>query len=268
MRWLGNYPLEWLRGPWPEIYFIRHGHGFHQVAREMEKKGLVASPREAIGDMSNHLIPLSPFGRWQARETGRRLIIKPDCIYSSQIRRAIETAELIFPGTDLLIDPRLNEREAGPAHLRSKRELKEAYPDFMARYRMDGHYFATRVPGGENFVNLFLKNHSFVGTLKRDWAGKTVVVVCHSAVMNSIRQIFEHFLPDELLRVSKEQPIENCGILHYRRLPHLWGWRDGKFRLELARPPYRFWQADADQEEYFWRQAMEEIESLRASVAR
>lgn len=74
MRWLGNYIFEWLKGPWPELYFIRHGHGFHQIGYEMVEKNLAKSPREGLGaDIPNHLVPLSPFGRWQSEETKKRI---------------------------------------------------------------------------------------------------------------------------------------------------------------------------------------------------
>lgn len=252
MHWFGNYINEWLRGPWPELFFIRHGHGFHQLAHEMVDKGLAKSPKEALGvDIPNHLVPLTPLGRFQAAQTSINLnvlnVMKqflPDCVYSSQLTRARQTAETMFPKNIVKIDPRLNEKEFGPAHLMSRDELREYFPLHLERYTLDGKYFAAKAPGGENYVGLYLRVHSILDTLRRDWAGKCVVIICHSAVMLAVRQLFEHYDPEELLRIGEEQWIENCGILHYERGDRLWGFRNGKFRLSLEKPPYKIWDID------------------------
>lgn len=264
MRWLGNYLLELMRGPWPELWFIRHGHGFHQTAYEIYEMGGYKSPREALGvDIPNHEVPLTPLGRWQAEETRKSLIIKPDCVYTSQIARADETATIIFPGYELKVDPRLNEKDFGPTHLAGEEELIELFPEHMKRYLADGKYFAPKGPGGENYIYLYLRLHSILDTLRRDWAGKRVVVVCHSAVMLSFRQLFEHYSPKGLMKIGREQEIPNCGILHYKWPNGLWGWKDGKFRLEIDRPPYQLWKLDKEREEMLWVEAMKELDILR-----
>lgn len=265
MRWLGNYFLEILKGPWPEIWWIRHGHGFHQIGYELVEKGHAQSPREGLGvDVPNHLVPLSPLGRWQADETKRLSTIKPDYVYVSQIARAYETAQRIFPGYELKVDPRLNEKDFGPAHMRSWEELMELFPEYMERYYRDGKYFAAKAPGAENYIDLFMKVHSILDTIRRDLASKKVVVVGHSAIMLVVRQLFEHYSPTKLLEIAKEEWIDNCGILHYRHPRHRpWGWRRGKFRLKLEQPPYKLWKLGNGQEMVFWKQAMEELEGLR-----
>lgn len=264
-RWLGNYLLELLRGPWPELYFIRHGHGFHQMAYEMHAKGGHKSPREALGiDIPNHEVPLTPLGRWQAEETRKYLRINPDCVYTSQIARAEETARIIFPGREFKIDPRLNEKDFGPTHLVSEEELAELYPEHYRRYITDGKYFAPKGPGGENYIYLYLRLHSILDTLRRDWAGKKVAVVCHSAVMLVIRQLFEHYNPELLLKIGREQEIPNCGILHYQWPNILWGWKDGKFRLKLEQPPYQLWKLEKEKKDLLHADAINELEFLRA----
>lgn len=268
MRWLGNYLLEVLRGPWPQIYFIRHAHGFHQIGYEMVERGLAKSAREGLGvDIPNHLIPLSPFGRFQAEETRKKIEIEPDCIYASQLLRAIQTAQIIFPGRKIRIDPRLNEKDFGAAHLRSREELEELFPEQMERYIRDGKYFASKAPGGENYVNQYVRRHSIVDTYRRDWAGKIIVVFDHSADMMTNRQLFEHHAHDKLMELAKNESIPNCGILAYNWPNGFGGWQRGKFRLKLARPPYRLWLAEEEQVFAFWNQALIELEELRKKFA-
>ena len=89
-----RYKREWERGEWPDIYIIRHGHSFGQLAYEIAElandvstrekvldylvaevrakvlKGDKISPREALGfDLPNHETPLTPLGRYQADMT-------------------------------------------------------------------------------------------------------------------------------------------------------------------------------------------------------
>lgn len=264
MRWLGNYILELARGPWPEMYFIRHAHGIHQIAYDMVEKRLAKSSREALGfDIPNHLIPLSPLGRWQSEKTGQLFSVRPDCVYASQIRRSYETAKIIFPECEIRVDPRLNERDFGPAHMMGPKELKRLFPAHFHRYKMDGKYFASKAPGGENYPYLYLRMHSILDSFRRDWAGKRIAIVLHSAIMLSVRQLFGHHSPGELLELGQKEWIDNCGILHYSWPSRFWGWQRGKFRTRLKHPPYKLWEATSEQEEEFYEQAWKEIAALR-----
>jgi broad specificity phosphatase PhoE len=246
------------------MYFIRHAHGIHQVAHEMVDKKLARSSKEALGcDIPNRFIPLSPFGRWQAMETGKQLNLNPDHVYTSYIERAIETARLIFPNHEIRKDGRLNEKDFGPAHLMGDEELMQHFPAHYERYRRDGKFFAAKAPGGENYVYLMLRTHSMLDTFRRDCAGKTIAIVGHSAAMLANRQLFEHREPDDLLELGEREWIDNCGILHYAWPSRLWGWQRGKFRIRLKQPPYVLWNVKEEQQEEFDRQALEEIRELR-----
>ncbi len=82
------------------IYIIRHGQ------TELNN-------RKVLQGRSDH--PLNDNGIAQAREAADRL--KPisfDAVYSSPLIRAIQTAKIIVPDADPLIDERLIEMEYGP----------------------------------------------------------------------------------------------------------------------------------------------------------
>jgi len=262
---LRKYFAEWARMPWPNMYFVRHGHGMHQIAYEKAEKDMADSPREALGvDIPNHEIPLSPLGRWQSVVTEKLWKIEPDCVYSSEMLRAYETAKFVFPGHKIRTDWRLNEKDFGPAHMLSREELIKHFPLHMERYERDGKYFAAKAPGGQNYIDQNITSYLFLLTMRRDWPGKTVVIFCHSARMNSFRHIFEHFSPEGLMQIAEEQWIDNCGILGYVRPMFCNGWRRGKYRIKLDCPPYKLWtDLTEGQERHFWDLAMGELEELR-----
>jgi broad specificity phosphatase PhoE len=248
--------------------WIRHAHGFHQIGYEAAKKGMAQSPVKALGiDIPNHQMPLSPFGIWQAEQTHlafEAMGFEPDCVYGSQMFRAQQTANIIFPGHRLKIDPRLNEKDFAVAHMLSDEELIDLYPLQFDRYKRDGKYFAPYCPGGENYPMMFLRLHSLLDTLRRDWAGRKVAILSHAAVMLVVRQLFEHHQPDELVKLGSREEIANCGILHYGYPNKLYGWQKGRFRVNLVRSPYRLWDdPDGSLEEKFWQEAIANLPKLK-----
>lgn len=117
---------------------------------------------------------LSPRGREQARELGRRRLHDGiDAVFSSDLRRAAETAEIAVgeTGIPILLDWRLRECDygdlnAGPAagHVTQRaRFLDEPYP------------------AGESWRQAVARVGRFVEDLPARWAGKRVLVIGHVA---------------------------------------------------------------------------------------
>ena len=105
------------------IYVVRHGQTKLNNAHALQGR-------------SDH--PLNPTGIEQARETGdafARMGISFEHVYSSPLRRAIQTAELIAPDVPAVIDERLIEMDYGPyegADLRNPApELVTFFQDFV-----------------------------------------------------------------------------------------------------------------------------------------
>lgn len=138
---------------------------------------------------------LSARGRQLARELGRRR--REDgihVVFSSDLRRAVETAEIAFADAPvpILLDWRLREcdygqRNAGPSadHLRSR-----------ARF-VDDPY-----PGGESWRQAVARVGHFLDDLPSPWEGKRVLVIGHVAT----RWGLEHHLGgvplEELVRAG------------------------------------------------------------------
>lgn len=82
------------------IYIVRHG----------QTEG---NSRKVLQGRSN--LPLNETGRQQAAEAAERLKeIRFDCVYSSPLIRAVQTAEIVVPYKKPVMDERLIEMEYGP----------------------------------------------------------------------------------------------------------------------------------------------------------
>jgi broad specificity phosphatase PhoE len=117
---------------------------------------------------------LSETGRRQARELGqRRRDTALSVVFTSDLRRAVDTARLAFEGTGLLHlqDPRLRECDYG--------ELNGA-PVTQVRAQRRRHVDEP-FPGGESYQQVIDRTADFLADLVRDWDGRQVLVIAHSA---------------------------------------------------------------------------------------
>jgi 2,3-bisphosphoglycerate-dependent phosphoglycerate mutase len=115
---------------------------------------------------------LSPRGREQARELGERR--RDDglaVVFTSDLRRAVETAEIAFAGLPLSLvrDARLRECDYGELN-----GTPEPIHDRVAR--LDDAY-----PGGESWRHAVERVAGFFEELRAERDGQRVLVIGHSA---------------------------------------------------------------------------------------
>ncbi len=157
--------------------------------------------------------PLHDIGVLQAGALARRLALKPlDAIYSSHLRRAVQTAEALHEGRDLprrergdLREVDLGDWEGGEFRRRSA----AADPEWLA-FADAGRW--ELIPGAERDVDLRARVTGAVNEIAATHAGGSVAVVCHGGVINAV-------LADLLgLARSTFTVIENTSItvLRYR----------------------------------------------------
>lgn len=126
---------------------------------------------------------LSDRGCEQARELGRR---RTDdgiaAVLSSDLRRAIQTAELAFPGGELPLhwDARLRECDYGDLNGRPAAEV--------AATRLDR--IETPFPNGESYRDVVDRTRGFLADLLQEHDGTRLLVIAHSAN----RWTIEHLL--------------------------------------------------------------------------
>lgn len=140
---------------------------------------------------------LSERGRELALELGeRRRNDGIEAVFSSDLRRAVETAEIAFAdsGIPLHQDPRLRECDYG--------ELNGRPVDEVTATRLER--IDLPFPGGESYMDVVRRTRSFLSDLLRDRDGARVLVVAHSAN----RWAIEHLLTGTPLAELIAAPFE------------------------------------------------------------
>ena len=143
--------------------------------------------------------PLNDTGRAQARALAEQLRTTPfDAVYSSDLQRARETAEIAAELHDLPVvtDPGLREIDVGSWSGLTRPEIEERFP---GGERPDGE---TR----EQHLNRVL---GAVEQIARANHGRRILLVTHGGTMRALRS----HTSDEPFH-----PIPNCGVLelHFR----------------------------------------------------
>ena len=117
--------------------------------------------------------PLSDRGRKLAKDLGeRRRGERFDAVFCSDLRRAIETAEIAFgPAITVRSDRRLREYDYGKMTGAPVEQIHAERPA-----RVD-----TPFPEGESLRDVAERIHDFLNDLARDWDSKRLVLIGHGA---------------------------------------------------------------------------------------
>jgi len=117
---------------------------------------------------------LSDTGRRLARDLGaRRRDSAIAAVFTSDLTRAVETAQIAFEGSSILIfqDSRLRECNYG--------DLKGAPVAEVAAVRR--RYIAEPFPNGQSYRDVVNQTRDFLDDLARDWTDRTLLIIAHSA---------------------------------------------------------------------------------------
>lgn len=165
-----------------QVYFIRHGES-------------TSNERNIFAGVLD--VPLTPYGRLQARRAGRDIQKKGvqfDAVYVSHLRRARQTCEIALlesqalrdPQTKPIIDHRISERSTGILTGENKNLCRQALGH--QRFEAMVHAHNEAPPGGETIENVYNRVVDFykqqvVPRLER---GENVLVVCHEYVLEPL----------------------------------------------------------------------------------
>lgn len=138
------------------------------------------------GRIQGHLdVPLNAQGRWQAAQLAQALVREGiDCVYSSDLRRALETAEAVVAvgGQPLVTDMGLRERDFGDFQGQTFREIEQQLPAQAERWRLREPDFE---PGGGESLNTFYARCLSTATrLASAHLGQTIALVAHGGVLD------------------------------------------------------------------------------------
>jgi len=138
---------------------------------------------------------LSERGRANAAEMGRRR--REDgiaAVFTSDLRRAAETAEIAFGGTDIPIlrDWRLRECDFGARNGSPAADVKRDRLDFCE------HPY----PGGESHRQAIERAARLLADLPTRWAGRRVMLIGHLATYRALEHVINGSTVRELLEAD------------------------------------------------------------------
>jgi broad specificity phosphatase PhoE len=133
---------------------------------------------------------LSPKGRALAVELGsRRRSDDLDLVLVSDLRRAVETAEIAFAGSEIpvLHDWRLRECNYGELNGQPASLVHDAVESVHERY-----------PGGESWVDALQRVRGVLDDIAARWPGRRVLIIGHMSAYWALEHYLHH-LPLELI---------------------------------------------------------------------
>ena len=194
---------------WPKkLVLVRHAESVGNVHTAEERTKL---------EQSTHDYALTERGRQQAALTGKylRANFPPfDIHYASYYRRSLETMRIMCPEAKVYEDPRLAEAQRGIWHVATREEISQLMPSEITRKEREGLYHY-RPWGGENWPDIELRIHSFLGTLSRDYEGQNVLMVVHGNWLILFQRLIHHFSIDEAVACYKRGKFANASATIY-----------------------------------------------------
>ena len=178
-----------------QIYFLRHGQTDNN--REGRMQGRVD-------------IPLNETGRAQARCAAQRLkSISFDAVYSSPLRRAVETAQIVtgLPTQEINIEPRAIELGFGIWDNRLHAELEKETEQFDILWDETDKYVPPQ--GAEPLEDLMTRVHAMLQELAARHAGGRILGTPHGGVQQAVFTIVER----RPLRDMWKNFLGNCGCV-------------------------------------------------------
>jgi len=125
-------------------------------------------------------VELSAIGLWQAERLRDRLAgQRIDAVYSSDLKRALHTAQIITSQHNLAVMPckELREIDFGELEGMTYDEIQLHYPNWS------GISSDVSIPGGESLSQLAFRIELFVPRLAEHSGDKTVLVVAHGGAL-------------------------------------------------------------------------------------
>ncbi|MEK7542734.1 MAG: class I tRNA ligase family protein [Patescibacteria group bacterium] len=172
--------------------FVRHGEAQNNKLR-------VCS---ALPDLKHHL---TLKGVTQVEHVAKKLAKeqKIDCIVSSDITRAKETAQIFekILNTKVVLDKRLREIDVGDFHGRSQ----EFYGNY---YTSDIEKFTKPAPNGETLTDVRTRVYDLILDFEKKYSGKTILLISHEYPIWMGESILNGWSDEESVRHKKASYID------------------------------------------------------------
>ncbi len=212
-----------------KLWLIRHGESLGNMEGRLE------------GQMST---PLSPQGQWQSQQLAAYLHHQgpPTALYSSPLRRAVETAHYLTTGQPPTLVADIQELHQGIFQGLTWAEASQRHPEICAALTQSLEY--QPVPGAETPTAAHQRATDWYQTLwQRHAPGDMVWMVTHGGFMQQLIRVilgcdrtwqipirhtalFEFWLLNPIQTHSSHHNPEYWKILKFNETPHLktpWG---------------------------------------------
>lgn len=192
---------------WPaRIVLVRHAES---------EENVVSSDDSSFGEKANHAFALTSRGRRQAEAASAYLARYGifDAYFCSTYQRTRETLWLMYPEVSPVIDSRLNELWRGIWHTMPRERIAQLYPEEIHIREREGEYHY-RPPGGQNCQDVEVMIHSFIHSLRIDYAGKNVFISAHG---NWMLLFWRIMLNREAGEFETRERYKNCALSVYER---------------------------------------------------
>jgi len=146
-------------------------------------------------------IPLNAAGRAQAKTLKQQLgRIRFDAAYSSPLRRAYETAEIIAGGLRVFTDTRLTEIHHGSWQGRKKQDIADLWPEDWLQWNKLPLQFTP--PGGEPSSSVRSRVEDFLQHIQ----GDHILCVSHGVIIQTFMSV--------LIGMSHDEYVPANGSIH------------------------------------------------------
>ena len=183
------------------VYLVRHGE-------------TTANAEGILQGQSD--FPLSAAGRRQAACLASRLAGKSfDVLFTSDLSRALDTAETIAAGRPVICTPLLREWGFGDWQGRKIEDLRREFPREFGLFAADSPLFVP--PGGESAAAFRARAAEVLKRLAAEHAGETLLCVTHGGLLKQMLKL--------VLNAEKPPLLPVCGnasLSCFRLVRGLW----------------------------------------------
>ncbi len=131
-------------------------------------------------------VPLNQNGRLQSVSLRSKLSeFQIDLIYSSDLKRAYQTAEIVFPEKDIIQDLDLREVNFGLWEGLTHKEIVARYDKLYSQWLKEITMFPT--PQGESLIELNLRVMQAFNNIINKHTGRTIAIIGHGGPFSIIR---------------------------------------------------------------------------------
>lgn len=181
-----------------EIVFIRHGQTDVNKDNRLQGAQVNAELNEA--------------GRAYAKKAAANFDDNEfDVVYSSPMKRAVETAKIFTKGKkELNLDKRLLEFDFGEWDGKKVSEIEQEYPDALDAWKIVNRNYTKYAPSGESYEDFEKRCGDFLDEMYRKYPDKKVLVVAHGRL---IRMMAAHYIANGNMDLF--QTMHNCGLAKF-----------------------------------------------------